>query len=87
MKDNFAIYYFKKLDFIGEEFDLEKDNSSRYRTVEGACFSLLTLIAALVMAVLFGRDVYERKRKDQSSQVAGSSKTIPRYTWKTSLLC
>lgn len=56
-----------KIDFIGPEFNFEINNSIRYRTIYGAVFSLITFIAALVIAIMFGQEVYQRKHPNVSS--------------------
>lgn len=58
---------FKKIDFLGQEFNFEKDNSIHYKTVQGAFLSLLTLISILVIAFLFGQEVYKRENPNIAS--------------------
>ena len=53
--------YFKKIDFVGQEFKFEHNENKRYQTVYGAFFSMIVFISALVVVILFGREIYERK--------------------------
>jgi hypothetical protein len=52
---------FKKLDFIGPRFSFESNSSYQHQTISGSIFSLLTFLAAFIIAIMFGREVYERK--------------------------
>lgn len=51
----------KSFDFLGEKFTFEDNNSARHKTIEGAIISLLASISILVISVIFGREIYERK--------------------------
>ena len=65
--ENFPIFSnLKKLDFLGRDFSFEYEDSTYYRTYEGALLSFLTFIAALVIIIMFGREVYERKNPNVS---------------------
>lgn len=52
---------FKRVDFLGNSFGFEHKGTTRFRTLEGACFSMVTITAALIVAIMFGREVYQRK--------------------------
>lgn len=53
--------YFKKIDFISQEFNFEYEDSKMYKTYQGAFFSLITFFTATVIAIAFGREVYLRE--------------------------
>lgn len=53
--------YFKELDFISRSYSFEYNDSTIYKTHSGAFFSLITFITAFVIAMMFGREIYERK--------------------------
>ena len=54
-------YYYRKLDFLGHNIGFEYENTNKYSTNSGAFFSLITLILAIILSIMFGREVYERK--------------------------
>jgi hypothetical protein len=53
--------YFKKIDFLGPQIGFEYEDSNTYRTTQGAIYSLITFVAAIVITLMFGRELYERK--------------------------
>jgi hypothetical protein len=57
---------FTKIDFLGSNFGFENQGSTRFRSIQGACFSVITFAAALVIIIMFGREVYERKSPNVS---------------------
>lgn len=57
---------FSKIDLLGQEFNFESDNSIRHRSSQGALFSLITIIAIVIIAFLFGQEVYQRKNPNIS---------------------
>lgn len=57
----------KDFDFIGPQFSLQNSSSSRFQSVQGTCWSLLTLIIMMVAGFMLGREVYERKMPRVSS--------------------
>ena len=56
---------FVKIDLLGQEFNFENENNQRYRTVEGAIFSIVIFVIAIVIAFLFGQEVYQRKHPNR----------------------
>ena len=52
---------FKKIDFIGHPINFEIDNTNKYKTIQGAILSSGLFLVILVLALMFGKDIYERK--------------------------
>lgn len=66
--------HFKKLDLFGHELDFEYQSYNKYKTVAGALLSLLIIIITLVISLLFGREIFQRKNpKVTMSQVYDTS--------------
>lgn len=59
--------WLEKLDMIGPEFRFERNNSARFKTLEGSFLSLIVIVAAIVLAFQFGQDIYQRKVPSVSS--------------------
>jgi hypothetical protein len=59
--------WFEKFDIIGPEFNFERNGTSRFKTVQGSFLSLIIIVAAIVLAFQFGRDIYQRKLPNVSS--------------------
>ena len=51
----------KKLDIFGRELTFEEHNVQSFKTFLGAIMSILVFIAIVVMGIMFGKEVYERK--------------------------
>lgn len=64
---NFFTKYFKKFDFISQEFNFEYDDSKIYRTIQGAAFSLITFFTAFIITITFGQEIYLRKNPNVNS--------------------
>ncbi len=58
---SFIVRFLKRIDFLGSNYGFENDSSIQYKSVQGAIFSLIVIIAVLVVVLLFGREIYERK--------------------------
>lgn len=58
---------FSKLDFLGHEFTFESEDSNRHKTIQGALFSSVTFIAAFIMAIFIGQEIYQRKNPSVAS--------------------
>lgn len=58
---------FSKLDFLGHEFTFESEDSNRHKTIQGALFSSITFIAAFIMAIFIGQEIYQRKNPSVAS--------------------
>lgn len=55
------ISYFKKVDFMCPYIGFENENSNKFQTNIGALLSLIIFVASLTIAVMFGREIYQRK--------------------------
>lgn len=53
--------HFRKLDFVSEEIGFEVNNSRIYKTNSGAFLSLIISISSIIIAIMIGNEVYERK--------------------------
>lgn len=53
--------YIIKIDFIGPEYFLENNDSSRYQSISGTVISVLTIISCFTISMLFGNEIYEKK--------------------------
>lgn len=53
--------YIIKIDFIGPEYFLENNDSSRYQSISGLIISIITIITCLTISMLFGNEIYEKK--------------------------
>ncbi len=51
----------KTIDFMGPEFEFEDDNSSKFKSVSGFCFSVSCIIICVTIGSLFGNEIFERK--------------------------
>ena len=58
--------YFRKLDIIGPGIGLELENDTKYKSNFGAASSIVMMILAIVICILFGQEIYERKRPNLS---------------------
>lgn len=50
----------KKFDIIGNRLSFEIDSSSNYKSSVGGFFSLIIILSSLILALMFGNEVYER---------------------------
>lgn len=69
-------FYFRKLDFLGPPIGVENEDSNRLRSNQGAFLSFLTFLAAFIIAIMFGQEVYQRKNPNvsESKEFVESSK-------------
>lgn len=51
----------KHLDFVGPKYEFENDNSTRFQTIGGFCFSFLIIMSCSIIGFLFGKEIYEKK--------------------------
>lgn len=51
----------RRFDILGNRLSFEVDSSSTYKSLVGGFFSILIILASLVLALMFGNEVYERK--------------------------
>lgn len=51
----------RRFDILGNRLSFEVDSSSTYRSWIGGFFSILIILASLILALMFGNEVYERK--------------------------
>lgn len=63
---------FKEIDFFSQSFSFELNDSKIYKTMQGATFSLICFSFTLIIGILFGKEVYQRK----SPNVAASKENI-----------
>lgn len=50
-----------KADIFGRELMFEEHNVQAYKTFIGATLSIITFITVIIIGILFGREIYERK--------------------------
>ena len=53
---------YKKLDILGQSIGFEENDSTKFRTWQGATLTLMVLTVCSVIGFLFGQEVYERKQ-------------------------
>lgn len=58
--------YVKYIDIFQEETMFTDRGKKNYRSILGAVLSLMLIVATIVLAVLFGREIYQRKRPSLS---------------------
>ena len=51
----------RKIDSFGRDLKFEEEGSQSFKTEVGATFSLIMFVSVIVLAILFGREIYERK--------------------------
>lgn len=54
--------YFRKVDIFGQEIGFEENQSSKFKSVQGAIFTSIVIIVCSVICFLFGQEVYLRKQ-------------------------
>lgn len=59
--------WIEKLDMIGPQYRFEKNDSARFKTLEGSFLSIIVIVAAIALAFQFGQDIYERQVPSVSS--------------------
>jgi hypothetical protein len=52
---------FKNIDLFGRDLKFEEDGAQSFHTNTGAFLTLLLFVLVIVLGVLFGREIYERK--------------------------
>lgn len=57
----------KDIDFIGPQFSLQNNDSQRFQSVQGSCWSIFTILIMVIAGFLFGKEIYERKAPRVSS--------------------
>lgn len=57
----------KDIDFIGPQFSLQNSDSPRFQSLQGSCWSILTITIMLVGGFMFGKEIYERRIPNVSS--------------------
>jgi hypothetical protein len=55
------ISIFKKLDYLGQPIGFEYDNSTTYKTIQGAFFTLIVTVLVSIIGFIFGQEIYQRK--------------------------
>mmetsp|Transcript_16643 Transcript_16643/g.17332 ORF Transcript_16643/g.17332 Transcript_16643/m.17332 type:complete len:889 (+) Transcript_16643:1-2667(+) len=58
---NSFLELFQKMDFMGPLYSFEIEDSTRYRSVAGATFSVLVLVSIVVLSAFFGKELLERR--------------------------
>ncbi len=53
--------YYKKLDILGQDISFEENESTKFKTCQGATLTLIVITVCSVIGFLFGREIYERK--------------------------
>lgn len=51
----------RRFDILGNRLSFEIDSSSTYKSSVGGFFSMLIILSSLILALMFGNEVYERK--------------------------
>jgi len=51
----------KRLDIFGLDLTFEEHSVQSFKTYVGAIMSIITFISIIVIGILFGKEVYERK--------------------------
>ncbi len=52
--------FIKKFDFLGNKYSFEENSHSNYTSTVGSIFSIIIIITSMVLAFLFGQEVYKR---------------------------
>jgi hypothetical protein len=53
--------FFKKLDFLGNQYFLEENDEIRNKSPQGAILSFMIIISSVVLACFFGKEMFVRK--------------------------
>ena len=53
---------FKKFDILGQQIGFEENDSTKFRTWQGATLTFIVIAVCSVIGFLFGQEVYERKQ-------------------------
>ena len=53
--------FFKKIDYLGQQIGFENDDSTNYKTNQGAFFTLIVIISCSVIGFIFGQEIYLRE--------------------------
>ena len=56
------MYAYKKFDILGQTIGFEENESTKFRTWQGATLTLIVVTVCSVIGFLFGQEVYERKQ-------------------------
>lgn len=64
---NFISKLFVNADFISSSYNFEYNGSQLHKTNQGALFSIIAFVTALIITIMFGREVYLRKSPNVSS--------------------
>ena len=52
--------FIKKFDFLGNKYSLEEKSNSNYTSILGSIFSITIILTSMILAFLFGQEVYKR---------------------------
>ena len=59
---NSSVYKkFIEVDFIGPLLTFEDNDSVRFKSIQGALFSFSIVITVMIISIMFGKEIYERK--------------------------
>ena len=50
------------LDFLGHNIGLELDSNTNYKTIPGAFVTIISFISCLIIAIIFGKEIFERDK-------------------------
>ncbi len=53
--------YYRKLDILGQEIGFEENDSTKFKTWQGATLTLIVITICSVIGFLFGSEIYNRK--------------------------
>ena len=53
--------YYRKLDILGQDIGFEENDSTKFKTWQGATLTIIVVTLCSVIGFLFGQEIYERK--------------------------